>query len=105
MIIYVDIDETICNSFGNYKDAIPITTNIEKINKLYDDGHTIVYWTARGSLNGIDYRQLTEIQLRKWSAKYHQLLMNKPFYDLFIDDKALNNIKDIDNVIHIRDGK
>ena len=53
-VIYVDIDETICRrekstDFGvvhDYKKAEPIKENIEKINKLYDEGHTIVYWTA-----------------------------------------------------------
>ena len=54
-VIYVDIDETICHressvDFGvthDYTKAKPIKENIEKINKLYDEGNTIVYWTAR----------------------------------------------------------
>ena len=54
-LIYVDIDETICNreassDFGvvhDYTKAKPIKENIAKINKLYDEGNTIVYWTAR----------------------------------------------------------
>ena len=62
-VIYVDIDETICRrekstDFGvvhDYKKAKPIKENIEKINKLNDEGHTIVYWTARGSKSGIDW--------------------------------------------------
>ena len=56
MIIYVDIDETICITpeSRDYSKANPILTNIEKVNKLYDDGHTIVYWTARGSTTGED---------------------------------------------------
>ena len=51
MIIYVDIDETICVSpeDRDYSKAIPIQKNIEKINNLYYNGHTIVYWTARGT--------------------------------------------------------
>ena len=38
MIIYVDIDETICMSpeSRDYSRAIPIMKNIEKINQLYD---------------------------------------------------------------------
>jgi hypothetical protein len=31
-----------------YKAAQPIKENIEKINKLYDSGYTIVYLTVRG---------------------------------------------------------
>ena len=96
-IIYVDIDETICHrenstDFGvthDYTKAIPITENIEKINKLYDEGNTIVYWTARGSRKQIDWTELTTNQLAEWGAKYHELKVNKPFYDLFIEDKSL----------------
>ena len=69
--------------------AKPIPENIEKINKLYDEGHTIVYWTARGSRKQIDWTELTYQQLAEWGAKYHELRVDKPFYDLFIEDKAL----------------
>ena len=96
-VIYVDIDETICRrekstDFGvvhDYKKAKPIKENIEKINKLYDEGHTIVYWTARGSRKQIDWTELTSQQLLEWGAKYHELKVDKPFYDLFIEDKSL----------------
>ena len=69
--------------------AIPIKENIEKVNALYDAGHTIVYWTARGSRKQIDWTNLTEQQLKDWGAKYHELRVDKPFYDLFIEDKSL----------------
>ena len=36
------------------------------INKLYDEGHTVVYWTARGSTTGIDWGDLTQNQLKEW---------------------------------------
>ena len=96
-VIYVDIDETICRrekstDFGvvhDYKKAKPIKENIEKINKLYDEGHTIVYWTARGSRKQIDWTELTSQQLCEWGANYHELKVDKPFYDLFIEDKSL----------------
>ena len=48
----VDIDGTICNPGDSdetrYTGATPIQDRIDKINKLYDDGHHIVYLTARG---------------------------------------------------------
>ena len=92
MIIYVDIDETICyyNEDREYSKALPNTKHIEKINKLYDEGNTIVYWTARGSTTGIDWSDLTKNQLLKWNVKYHDLKLQKPPYDLFICDKAIN---------------
>jgi hypothetical protein len=89
--IYVDIDETICTTPNSrhYSDSKPIMENIEKINKLYDEGNTIVYWTARGSRKQIDWYDLTEKQLLSWGAKFNELRVDKPYYDLFIDDKTL----------------
>ena len=90
-IIYVDIDETICVSplSRKYVDAVPIKENIEKINKLYDSGNTIVYWTSRGSRKQIDWYELTKSQLARWGARYNELRVDKPYYDMFIDDKTL----------------
>ena len=46
MRYFVDIDGTICTSTdGEYNKAEPLHDNISKINKLYDDGNEIVYWT------------------------------------------------------------
>ena len=92
-VIYVDIDETICltGEDRNYTHSIPITNNIEKINNLYDEGNTIVYWTARGTMTGIDWREITESQFEEWGVKYHDLKFGKPAYDLFIDDKNINS--------------
>jgi hypothetical protein len=89
--IYVDIDETICNTPKNrdYSSSEPFLDNIKKINKLYDEGHTIVYWTSRGSRKQIDWYDLTYQQLNNWGAKFNELRVDKPYYDLFIDDKTL----------------
>jgi len=93
MIIYVDIDETICVTppDRDYTQSTPIIKNIEKINDLYDAGHTIVYWTARGSGSGKDHTELTKHQMEKWKAKLHELKLGKPVYDLFICDKAVDS--------------
>jgi len=95
MIIYVDIDETICNTPENrdYSLAVPIKENIQKINELYYNGDTIVYWTARGTGSGIDWRLVTEKQFSDWGVKYHELKLGKPIYDLFICDKVKNSEK------------
>ena len=92
MLIYVDIDETICKYLGDrdYPLAVPIIENIAKINELYDNGHTIVYWTARGAVSKKDYSKLTMSQLNEWNAKHHELIMHtKPHYDLLICDKTM----------------
>tara|TARA_B100000965_G_scaffold252156_1_gene212148 strand:- start:9394 stop:9684 length:291 start_codon:yes stop_codon:yes gene_type:complete len=90
MKIYVDIDNTICSTDGtNYHSAIPIKKNIEKINKLFDEGHEIIYWTARGSVTKINHFELTSEQLKKWNCKYNSLSVGeKPYYDLLICDKT-----------------
>ena len=93
MRIFVDIDETICFYDGvdrlGYKNAIPNRNNIEKINSLFDGGNEITYWTARGSVSGINYKELTVSQLKEWGCKYHNLdVGNKPPYDLLICDKT-----------------
>jgi len=97
MIVYVDIDETICEipeEYGrDYSKAIPIVENVEKCNRHYDHGDTVVYWTARGATSGIDWREVTEKQFEEWGVKYHELRLDKPYYDIFIDDKVLN-VKD-----------
>jgi hypothetical protein len=92
MIIYIDIDETICESPENrdYTLSTPIKKNIDKANKLYNEGNTIIYWTARGTTTGIDWREVTEKQFSDWGVKYHDLKLKKPYYDLFIDDKNMN---------------
>ena len=93
MIIYVDIDETICNTPADrdYEKSTPIAKNIEKINTLYDEGHTIIYWTARGGSSGIDHTEITQKQIIKWGAKNHGIKLGKPSYDMFICDKAINS--------------
>jgi len=91
-VIHVDIDETICNTPDNprvYEKAEPIKENIDKINKLYDEGNTIVYWTARGSRSKIDWYDLTKSQLEQWGAKFHLLRCDKPFFDILIDDRTM----------------
>ena len=92
MIIYIDIDETICKTpeDRDYSKSKPIENNIQKANKLYDDGHTIVYWTARGTVTGIDWTETTQKQFKKWGVKHHELKMGKQYYDVFIDDKNMN---------------
>ena len=93
MIIYVDIDETICRTpdSRDYSLSEPIMDRIEKINKLYDEGNTIIYWTARGSGTGKLWENLTYKQLYLWGCKFHEIKLGKPVYDLFIDDKNINS--------------
>ena len=96
-----DIDGTICTSTdGEYSQARPIYERIEHINKLYTQGHEIILFTARGmgsSNNNCElakskWERLTQLQLREWGVSYHHLFMCKPAGDLYIDDKAINDV-------------
>jgi hypothetical protein len=94
-VALVDIDETICFYTGKrvYNLAEPNLENIGKINKLYDDGWKIVYWTSRGSTSGVDYYEYTKNKLVEWGCKFHDLVTGtspnpKPHFDLIIDDKS-----------------
>jgi hydroxymethylpyrimidine pyrophosphatase-like HAD family hydrolase len=75
-VVLVDIDETICfySNQRRYDLSEPNFENISKINKMYDEGWKIVYWTARGSVSKKDYSEHTRRQLDKWGCKYHDLV-------------------------------
>ena len=97
MKYYVDIDGTICDTaphdrdsdtFPDYMDSIPNFVRIAQINELYDAGHEIHYWTARGTVSGIDWIDQTIDQLDDWGARYNTIATGKPDYDIWIDDKA-----------------
>ncbi len=95
MNIFVDIDGTICRTQGTeYNYAEPIDKNIDIINEMFDKGERITYWTARGTVLGTDFSELTRYQLQTWGCKYHELRFGKPAYDLLICDKVVN-IKDL----------
>jgi len=95
MLIYVDIDDTICyydsKDKQHYDKAKPYLKRIKKINDLFDKGHKIIYWTARGTVTQKIWFNVTYAQLIKWGCKFHELKMGKPAYDLFIDDKNVNS--------------
>ena len=89
-LIYVDIDNTICHTEdSDYHSSQPKQEQIDKINKLYDEGHEIVYWTARGSATGVDWSRHTKKQIDNWGCCYTRIeKQKKPTFDLFVDDKA-----------------
>lgn len=87
----VDIDNTICiTNNSSYIDAIPKLDVIAFLNKRFDNGDQIIYWTARGTMTGINWYHITKDQLDRWGCHYTELRMNKPDYDIWLDDKALN---------------
>jgi len=100
MVYVFDIDGTICShTNGDYNDAKPFRNRIDKNNSLYNDGHTMIYYTARGmgrTNNNISqaYRlfyELTKKQLCDWNVKHHKLFLGKPNGDIYVDDKGMKD--------------
>ena len=100
MIYVVDIDGTISNCpTGQYEKSEPMMDRIEKLNKIYDQGNSIVFYTARG-MGRFDgdpvkahetFYDLTFNQLKSWGCKFDELHMGKFHVHYFIDDKGINS--------------
>ena len=75
----IDIDGTVTDDVPNeeperMKLVEPFPDALEILNKWYDEGHVITFFTSRTE----DTRDITETWLDKWGFKYHNLLMGKP---------------------------
>jgi len=90
MIYVFDLDGVICDTNGrDYSGATPFPNRIEAINLLYNEGHTILIDSARGSVTGESWQERTERQLREWGLLFHRVRTGVKFYgDVYIDDKA-----------------
>ena len=93
-----DIDGVIAITRGtDYRASEPNRETIERINALYDAGHTIVLHTARGmgTLEG-DLSRVHQVwfdftfqQMRTWGLRFHELFLGKPWADVYVDDKGV----------------
>lgn len=86
-----DIDNTLVEGGTkehDYLDAKPIAEMIDLVNMLYDEGHEIFLFTSRATF----YGQLKqEDWLRnKMGIKFHYAYFGKPYFDLFVDDRAID---------------
>ena len=91
MKYHIDLDNTLCfTEKSDYENSVPILERIRYVNELKKQGNHITIWTARGGRTGIDHRELTLKQLKEWNVGYDDLLMGKPDYDIYIDDKSFN---------------
>lgn len=95
-ILCFDLDNTICNTPSkNYKKSKPKKRIINLINKLYNSGYIIKIFTSRfmgrNKENKIKAKKqgyiFTRNQVNSWGLKYHSLILGKPSYDIFVDDK------------------
>lgn len=75
----IDIDGTITDDVPNEEpermvDCVPYPDALETLNKWFDEGHVITFFTSRTE----EHRSITETWLKAHGFKYHGLLMNKP---------------------------
>ena len=75
----IDIDGTICDDIPNEEPERMATANIydgalETINKWYEQGHIITFFTSRVE----EHRNVTEEWLNRHGFKYHGMMMGKP---------------------------
>lgn len=75
----IDIDGTICDDIPNEEPERMVTAELypdalEILNKWYDEGHIITFFTSRTEA----HRAVTETWLEKHGFKYHGMLMGKP---------------------------
>lgn len=93
MTIYCfDLDGTLCDTFGSdYENSQPKIDRILRVNQLFNEGHIVIIFTARGSTSGLNWTELTRHQLMNWGVQYHQLILGKPSADIYVDDKAMRD--------------
>lgn len=87
MQLIIDLDGTICSEEKMFSRSLakPIHKAIESVNSLYDQGHTIIIYSAR---LWIEF-EMTSHWLQTNGVKYHQLVLGKPQGDVWIDDRAI----------------
>lgn len=88
---FFDLDGTILHH-GTQE---PIGNAINIINKLYDDGHQIIFTTRRGEefKNSKKYnKEITLETLNKLGIKYHHILFDIPSPRIVVNDEECRAI-------------
>lgn len=75
----IDIDGTITEDVPNEQPermatCKPFPDALETINKWYEEGHQICFFTSRTE----EHREVTTEWLNRYGFKYHSILMGKP---------------------------
>ena len=72
-------------SLTNVNSVCPLVTKVHHEAKRFsDEGHEIIYWTARGGTTGINWSKLSQKQLDEWNCKYTRFeVLKKPSETFF----------------------
>lgn len=122
--LIIDIDDTISlTQNGDYANAQPIFSVIEKINEYRNNGFYIVFFTSRNmrtyenNIGKINVNTLPVIidWLKKHEIEYDEIFVGKPwcgFDGFYIDDKAIRpseflkyNYEEIKQLLENENGK
>ncbi len=74
----------------DYANVGPRPAMVKAIQKLYEAGNEIVLFTARGYVTGVDWKETTIEQMKKFGVPYNELIFGKPNADYYVDDKMLD---------------
>ena len=108
-LFLIDIDGTICDDIRNEDSHLYPTANVfpkalDIINKWYNEGNVITFFTARESKD----RLVTEEWLNKYGFKYHGLVMDKPRINdhqeyVWIDNKKVRAVTYLGNWTELKE--
>jgi len=97
LTVAIDIDGTIADSSGvdfrrvssspkEILKAKPIKGSVEAVRRLYEEGHTIVFYTCRNHGS----KAMTKKWLKSHGFPFHHLETKKFVAHVYIDDRAIN---------------
>jgi len=101
-----DLDYTLVRASTmpvDYEKVEPIWKNINFLNFLKDQGHTIIIYTARrmrthgGNVGKLikDIGRITFDTLDKFGIQYDEIYFGKPYANYYIDDLSINSYHDL----------
>ena len=100
-ILCFDIDGTLI--YDLYNNPVSIQKNVKFCNEAYNQGYKIILHSARGMLskngNPIEIekqRPYIEKVLKENLVSYHELILMKPYADVYIDDKSICAHRDLE---------
>lgn len=89
-VIGIDIDGVLCSEERTFERSLatPQDRAREFLQELRNRGDVIVLWTGRGW----EQYKVTIDWLHRHGFPFDQLIMGKPIFDFFIDDRAIRHL-------------
>ncbi|MFQ6056189.1 MAG: hypothetical protein ACE5J3_09450 [Methanosarcinales archaeon] len=96
-VLAIDLDGVVAENTRPYRKAKLIKGAKEAIDKFIKEGWKILLFTSRFQRD----EQLTKEWLEEKGIKYDKIIFGKPYYSIYIDDKAVKfeNWRQIENEV------